>query len=1016
VFFLSLAIPEAVTATTFGVKSLSSQLGISRPSKPPTHLFSIEEDGLSFTDFGSITLEGSDAEIDADALALSPVHGLMGFQITATDSTLITIDPLTAVATSVGSPLIGRDIRGAAFDLAGTLWCLDAVNNELLQIDPLNGQVVGLPIGLTFGGGSFDLTNITDIAVKSDGTFYVSDITRFYTLDPLTGDLTFVHEETGQAFSGLTFSIDAQENDLFGYEINGDDDIYQFDVGAGFTRTLPYPDIIPSINAGRGDLAAEISPQSTGFSNVAFLPGFLGSRLYRIQTLENQLWEANRPADVKKLYLDENTFQSINSDIYTRDIIDVALNGTVYQSFIFSMNQLVSGGIINNWKALPYDWRLPLDDIVSGGLDIGNGNVSYLVPSFKPYIIDQLEQLAQTSASGKVTIVTHSNGGLLAKVLIDEMNTQGKSHLIDRLIMIAAPQLGTPQVLPKLLHGDLGLLNIALGPETVREFVESMPAAYNLLPSGQYFNTVMLDPVVEFDSTSNKFYNFSKYNSLIQSGEFNEFRDFLTGGYLSGTPVEPSPSAVLTPNVLEPILLILSDGVHRRIDTWIPPADIEVIQVAGWGLDTERGIKYLEKTVFVGSTPVSILDHEPLITTDGDGTVVTPSAVAMNGVTTYYVDLWEYNQRFLLTPFKHDRIMEATPVQYLIKNIIQNDSSPVNYVTTAKPTEKNSRLRMHMASPVAVDVFDSSGRHTGLSLSIPNVLEEQIPNSYYWSIGNDIYMGLDTGDRYNVQLSGLALGTFTFEIEEVLNDQEIATLVYTDIPVSPTMQGTMTIQTVGDASQLAIDVEGDGTTDFFLNQNQTLGPVLFVDMLTNIIQTLGFDKGTEQSLLAKLNNAKKSFQKGNTNAVLGQIGAFINSVNAQSGKKISKADATGLIQMAATLKDSLQSPAAPSRIIPTIPKNFALRQNYPDPFNPETWIPYELAADASVEITIYNAGGQRVRTLRLGTQLAGLYLTKEKAAYWDGRSETGELVSSGLYFYHLQAGDFQATKKMLLLK
>ena len=79
-------------------------------------------------------------------------------------------------------------------------------------------------------------------------------------------------------------------------------------------------------------------------------------------------------------------------------------------------------------------------------------------------------------------------------------------------------------------------------------------------------------------------------------------------------------------------------------------------------------------------------------------------------------------------------------------------------------------------------------------------------------------------------------------------------------------------------------------------------------------------------------------------------------------------------------------------------------------------MPYDLAADAEVVITIYNAGGGRSRTLALGTQTAGAYRSKEGAAHWDGRSETGEWVSSGVYFYHIRAGDFTATKRMVIIK
>ena len=98
------------------------------------------------------------------------------------------------------------------------------------------------------------------------------------------------------------------------------------------------------------------------------------------------------------------------------------------------------------------------------------------------------------------------------------------------------------------------------------------------------------------------------------------------------------------------------------------------------------------------------------------------------------------------------------------------------------------------------------------------------------------------------------------------------------------------------------------------------------------------------------------------------------------------------------------------------PKETALLPNYPNPFNPETWIPYQLSASAEVNISIYAADGKLVRTLDLGTQPVGVYESRSRAAYWDGRNELGESVASGLYFYTLTAGDFTATRRMLIRK
>ena len=99
-----------------------------------------------------------------------------------------------------------------------------------------------------------------------------------------------------------------------------------------------------------------------------------------------------------------------------------------------------------------------------------------------------------------------------------------------------------------------------------------------------------------------------------------------------------------------------------------------------------------------------------------------------------------------------------------------------------------------------------------------------------------------------------------------------------------------------------------------------------------------------------------------------------------------------------------------------IPKETALLANYPNPFNPETWIPYQLSSPSDVTVHIYSVNGGLVRRLSLGHQAAGIYQSRSRAVYWDGKNEFGEPVASGVYFYTLTAGDFTATRKMLIRK
>ena len=103
-------------------------------------------------------------------------------------------------------------------------------------------------------------------------------------------------------------------------------------------------------------------------------------------------------------------------------------------------------------------------------------------------------------------------------------------------------------------------------------------------------------------------------------------------------------------------------------------------------------------------------------------------------------------------------------------------------------------------------------------------------------------------------------------------------------------------------------------------------------------------------------------------------------------------------------------------LVSLTPRRTKLLANYPNPFNPETWIPYRLAEDAFVTLTIYDGSGRVVRTLDVGHRIASAYESRSKAIYWDGRNGLGEQVASGVYFYTLTAGDYSATRKMLVVK
>ena len=173
---------------------------------------------------------------------------------------------------------------------------------------------------------------------------------------------------------------------------------------------------------------------------------------------------------------------------------------------------------------------------------------------------------------------------------------------------------------------------------------------------------------------------------------------------------------------------------------------------------------------------------------------------------------------------------------------------------------------------------------------------------------------------------------------------------------------------------------------------------------------------TDRALSAVIRDEGNGYQLTVVDAETGraaQIGDILE-ISAQSPKPFIGVQP---LQYTVTAEDVKQSLIQLLNLVAyEIPTETALLFNYPNPFNPETWIPYRLAEDAFVSLTIYDQIGQVVRTLDVGHRIAAVYEDRSKAIYWDGRNGLGEQVVSGVYFYHLSAGDYSATRKMVILK
>lgn len=562
-----------------------------------------------------------------------------------------------------------------------------------------------------------------------------------------------------------------------------------------------------------------IGCQTNCFSNVLFLPGIESSRLYKPEgSGENLLWEPQSNADVQALYLNPDG-SSVRDDVYTKvgEVIDEVevpvLGSNVYKSFIKRMDDLKAAGTIADWEAIPYDWRLSLQDVLEYGHAM-DGRIYYSGSqraTSTPYILQELRRLAASSKSGKVTIIAHSNGGLVVKALTQALGVEA-SDLIDKIVFIAVPQTGTPVAIAAGLHGyDQSLVfGAVLSKSTARTFGQNAPMTYNLLPSLSYFSSVS-DPVVTFDTTLPTW--IQKYGAAITSA-FG-LHVFLTDSYGRS---DPQTGDTNVPIQMNNALLSTAEGTHVQLDTWAPPTGVSLIQIAGWGVPkTISGVAYKKK----GNS----ITYEAKTTIDGDGTVVVPSALAVStstpGVSDYWVDLHSYNKlanriAALRLKTSHADILEIPTLIAFISDIVIGSVNPITsyeYLSPQPLLSQNARLHFTLHSPLTLDLYDEFGRHTGISTTTGQV-EEQIPGTYYAEFGETKQIFSDASAHTHLSMSGYAEGTFTLELEELSGNMSVASTTFQDIPT--TVHTAIGLDVSPDLSELGpmhIDKDGDGTVD-----------------------------------------------------------------------------------------------------------------------------------------------------------------------------------------------------------
>ncbi len=542
-------------------------------------------------------------------------------------------------------------------------------------------------------------------------------------------------------------------------------------------------------------------------SNVIFIPGIEASRLY---SGSNTLWEPNRNIDVVKLYLNEKG-QSINSSVYTKDIIDLAFGNKfniakVYKSFIAMMNGVVAENYINSWLPFPYDWRMSVEDIVYGNTKLATTTVS---------LIDSVIKLSNNSKNGKVTIIAHSNGGLVTKMLSKALDDMGKLDLIDQVITVGTPELGTSLAIPAILHGyQQSILNGFLVSESVaRNLSKNSLGALGLLPSKTFFDKNSFDLII--DNYSIKQRSINNYNGFI---------DFLINNNFSkATTSDTSIPIVLNKNLLQKV-----ESIHSSIDNWHFPSTTRLTKLLGWGLPTTRAL-YYERDKHCKNKDKSKckIDYNTILSSSGDGTVLTSSANDLNLAT--FINLKKINNS-TKDNIEHFNLLESNEILGEIKNKIINSEYNINYgdyFSKTEPVDNDKWLTIKIYSPIDIHLYDNLGRHTGIIHdSDPSKgkfhYEKNIPLSYYADFGNVKMVSVPFDKDYEIVLEGSGNGVFTLDAEVSQHNQIIGTTSFEEIPVTPSLNAELLISSstlnFASSTQLLIDSDGDGVTEYMHNK------------------------------------------------------------------------------------------------------------------------------------------------------------------------------------------------------
>jgi pimeloyl-ACP methyl ester carboxylesterase len=603
------------------------------------------------------------------------------------------------------------------------------------------------------------------------------------------------------------------------------------------TRTIwdkVFQTIIPTAYANHDDgtwpryvfaITFTVAEENAGASSILFLPGIMGSRLYEMGQQcndfgqEQERWYSITDCEQERLFLDEQG--NSQNDIYTK-FDDDAIAQTVsylgagreslYKDFIERMSALENKEF-SEFKPFPYDWRLRLDQQLQT-VKNENNEIRYDASiTYRDGLLYQLlSSMARLSYNGKVTIVAHSNGGLVAKTLMQKLQSENDplAAKIDNIILVGSPQVGTPDAITGILQGTEIGGGYVVSQKVARQLLNDAPFGYHLLPNQQYFDGVGVSvetPVIVFDegTTTKEFRD--RYGADIDN--FAELKTFI------GTASErtkPSSNDLYTPEVGNDTLLTYAEDTAIRLASWNPQTT-KVYQLAGTGMWTPKTLRYFSGEVCDAWVPETgacthykpQLMHENYFTRDGDGTVVIPSAVAMpesGNVSRVWLDLDKFakeNDNEIV----HRNMMEIDEVSAFVRNIASGGAAGTyRYIgDTNQTTIDEHHLVYRLHSPLDMFVTSDNGVLSSSTNTIRGAMYRRLGETQYLILPADIQNAV-------LHLIGVSTGSFTLVAEDWQGDAVTPLRDYRAIPTATTTRVLLDIDS--SEQSLQIDLDGDG--------------------------------------------------------------------------------------------------------------------------------------------------------------------------------------------------------------